>query len=135
MAAINRFQPQPQSLCDSLRAAPRHETAQRILLVATVVFGHLSFFPSLRVIGALGIRAVSLVSSSLELEQNKRTAEGTDKFRLYGKVAVVAAGIIGLVLSSPLIILASLAADSCLHALDVARALAQGDTKKAIIHS
>lgn len=135
MAGINRLQPQPQGLCASLRAAPRHETAQRILLLATVVFGHLSFFPSLRVIGALGIRTVSLVSSSLELEHNKGAADGTEKFRLYSKVAVVAAGILGLILSSPLIILGSLAADSCLHALDVARALAKGDSKKAIIHS
>jgi hypothetical protein len=133
-ANINRLQPQQQGLCASLRAAPRHETAQRILLIATVIFGHLSFFPSFRVIGALGIRTVSLVSSGLELERNKSAADGTEKLHLYGKVAVVAAGIIGLILSSPLIILGSLAADSCLHALEVARAIAKGDSKKAIIH-
>lgn len=133
-ANINGVQPQPQGLCASLRAAPKHETAQRILLLSTVIFGHLSFFPSLRVIGALGIRTVALVSSSLTLEQNKGTADGTEKFRLYGKVAVVAAGILGLILSSPMIILGSLAADSALHALDAARAISKGDSKKAIIH-
>jgi hypothetical protein len=131
---INRLQTQQQGLYASLRAAPRRETAQRVLLVATVIFGHLSFFPSLRVIGALGIRTVALVSSSIELEYNKDAADGIEKLRLYSKIAVVAVGIIGLVLSSSVILLAGLAADGCLHALDVARAIAKGDSKKAIVH-
>src|SRR5262249_37330999 len=111
--------------------APSKLAVHRGLLVVTVAASILSLIPPLRLLGAMITRSVALLSSTLHC------ADKGSKDHLFTRVArvgAVAVGLAALVVASPVMLVASLAADIGLQAIEMVRAFRRGEIGKGLAH-
>lgn len=107
---------------------------QKVLLVATVGCAALSLIPPFRLAGSLALRGIALLSSILNSEETWAKNDTLGSILNYFKVAVVTFGIVALVAASPMLMVASLAADIGFQAIQMARCIYKGEYSKALIH-
>ena len=105
---------------------------QRVLSVMTVACAILSLIPPLRFAGSICLRSVALLSSCNICVDSWESLNNWDKASRCAKVALVALGLVGSVLSSPLLIVASLVVDTVLQIKDFAISLSNWDFKAVI---
>lgn len=115
-------------------AKPRSKVLEKSLLVTSVVFAAMSLVPPLRLAGALALRGVALLSSILNSEKNWKKDDLFSQIMNCSKIAIVALGIIALAVASPMLMVASLAADIGLQAIEMGRCIKKGEYTKALIH-
>lgn len=108
---------------------------QKGLLVLTVATSIISVIPSLRLAGGLATRSITLLSSTLDCVKDPAAKEHwTNRLASYAKVAIVALGLAGLAAASPVLLIASLASDIGLQAIEMLRSVHKGETGKALAH-
>lgn len=110
------------------------KAVQRALLVGAVGFGVLSLVPPLRFAGSLGLRAVAFLAACNVSAHNWQDGSKLDRALLVGKIALVVLGIVGAVLVSPAMIVASIAVDTGLQIKELLSALKDKEYGKALIH-
>ena len=110
------------------------EKVQKALLVTTVAFGVLTLLPPLRFVGSLGLRVSAfLVSANLWAENWDRSSR-LDRCLMVGRIAFVALGIAGTILSSPVILILSIVADTALQMKGIIFSLQDKKWDQALIH-
>lgn len=105
------------------------------LTVCSVVCGILSLIPPLRVAGNLALRSVSLLSSLLYCKTSWSQASTSEKVQFVAKLAFVVSGIVAVAAASPLLVMASIAADIGIQSMNTIKALYMGDYKKAFVNA
>lgn len=133
MSALDRISDSPVSAVTP-EVIKTDATLPRSLLLITTCLAALSLIPPFRTIGSFALRSVALVSSG-EICHSQWSQENTlGRIAKCAKVAAVTAGLIGIVASSPVIIVASLVADIGIQAMEVTNALSKREYTKALIH-
>lgn len=117
-----------------LSFVPSNEQVQRGLLLLTTATAFLSILPPLRQSASLALRSTAVLSSTAVAAGRWTKENLLSRALLCSKIAVVALGCLGAVLSKPFLIVASLAADIGLNAIEMARSLARKEGGKALIH-
>lgn len=106
------------------------EVIDTTLLVGSVALAvPLAFEPSFRFSSSIGLRALSLIHSSLTFYDlvSKGTASNAALAMHALKIAVVAVGVLGVAVASPTVIVASLAANVALNVIAVIGAIGNRD--------
>jgi hypothetical protein len=93
------------------------------LLVLTTVAAIIASIPPLRLAGSLALRSISLLSSGTNIATTWENRKVIGKIASIAKVAVVASGIIALVISSPMLMVASITADTAIQLVQLIEAL------------
>lgn len=100
-----------------------NKRVQKALLVTNIALGALSMIPPLRFASSIALRGtLSLFSDTMRAESSLE-ASTLDKALLIGKVALVALGITGVVLASPVLIVAGLAIDTAVQLKELVLAI------------
>lgn len=114
---------------------PAERAVQKGLLVLSVATAVISLIPPVRLAGALATRSIALLSSTLDgAKQATRKDHWSNKAASCAKVAIVALGLAGLAAASPALLIASLASDVGLQAIEMVRSAWKGDGDKALAH-
>ena len=107
---------------------PKARNIQRCLLIATVGFAIVSAIPPLRLIGALGMRSISLLSAVTSCAEQENVKDWRNCALRSAKIGVIALGLAGVITATPLFIVISIVADMILQ---IADALKAASTRKA----
>lgn len=113
---------------------PEGSPAQRKLLVAGVVSAAMALMSPLRPTASLALRSIVLLSSAVNMIDAWNQEGVLGKALHCGKIALLALGIVGLAVASPLLIAASIAADIAIQVFEAARALSDKNYPKACMH-
>ncbi len=110
------------------RYLPSTQTINRSLLGISVVLSILAFLPSLRAPASLALRSVACLSSAVIAGEH---ACSGSKFSYVqhmmniGKIAAVVLGLAGLIVASPVVLLASLVVETALQAFLLVKSIAK----------
>lgn len=107
---------------------------QKALLIVTVACAILSLIPPLRFAGAVALRGTALVASGVNFLDAWKIEGAFGRLINISKIALVALGLVGLVLSSPLLIVGSLTADCIMQIIEMGKALYRDDFLQAGNH-
>lgn len=108
------------------RVLPSKKSLERGLLVLTAATAVLSLVPPFRVAGSIATRSVAIFSSLLDGSEGFATRAA--------RVGGVVLGLTGLLAASPLLLMASVATDIGLQAIETAKAAIKHDAGKALTH-
>lgn len=97
---------------------PTIKTVQRGLLGTTVACAALSLIPPFRFIGSLSLRSVATLSSITNLKSRWSKDDYLDRALKCGHIALVTLGIVTIVTSQPMLLIAALSADIALIVLE-----------------
>ena len=103
-------------------------------LIATLVFVEIFIIPPLRFVGSIGLRTIAFLSSGNLCKETWGNLSTIEKAQRCCKVALVILGIVGVILSSPLLCIGSLAFDVVLQVKECILALKEKKWDKALIH-
>lgn len=111
-------------------------TVKSTFLIMTFACAIISIVPPVRIVGSLLGRGLALMSRTFDLgyESNKRTFTNWEKALEISKLGAIALGFIAVAVASPILIVASLAADAGMQAIELVKALYKGDKTKALMH-
>lgn len=102
------------------------ETYKRILLISSVVLSVLSLVPILRIPAAIALRAVACISSTVLVIDSATNPNEQSRYLRVAldvvKSAVVALGLAGLIVGSPMLIIASLTIETAMQGLSSIKA-------------
>lgn len=110
---------------------PELRWAQRGLLIATVACGILSVIPPLRLAGALALRSVAFLTSGVNVAESWQREGVIGRIAQITKVALVAGGLVALAAGTPVLMVASLAADIAYQSFEFGRAICNKDPEQA----
>ncbi len=119
------------------RLTPSHKTLQRGFLVCSVALSALSIVPSLRLPAALALRSIACLSSVSIAGKRALTASHprlVDYLDDIKKIAIVALGLTGLILASPLLLMISIVAETALQAFACIKAFYYQNYERGFIH-
>jgi hypothetical protein len=112
----------------------KNKVMQKSLLVLTVACAALSLIPPLRVAGSLALRGVALLSSILNSKYNWEQSDLISRITGCFKIALVSLGIVALAAASPILLVATLAADIGVQSIEMMRCLQKGEYSKALTY-
>jgi len=115
------------------RAISSTPQVQKGLLVLTTATAIISIIPPLKLVGSLATRSIALLSSSVNCIEAPHAKDRISSALKCAKVAIVAIGLIGIAASQPLLIIASLAADVGVNALETIKAIKNKQGHQAAI--
>lgn len=104
------------------------------LLIVSTACAILSLIPPLRLAGALALRGTALLSSGVNGMDSWKTEGILGRITQISQVALIILGIIAVATASPVLILASIAADLALQIFEMGRCLNQKEYSKALCH-
>ncbi len=110
---------------------PVKETAQRGLLVTATALSILSVIPPFRLAASTAARAIALISLAISCTDD---ISKTSLLMRIAKCAIPVLGIAALALTSPIVIVASIAADVGIQTIETLKALYNRDWNKASLH-
>lgn len=114
---------------------PKTKHVQRALLVATTACAILSLIPPLRLAGALALRGIALLTSGVNVMDSWKIEGIPGRVAQAAKIALVALGLIALATSSPILLIASVAADLALQIFELGKCLFEAESMtKALCH-
>lgn len=113
---------------------PSRPVVQTGLLIAAVGAGIVSVIPAFSLIGTLSLRSVGLIYNCFNITDLKaNTNYQVIAFKAI-KIALAILSIVAVAIALPLIIVGSLCVDIALQTFDLAKALYNGEYKKALFH-
>lgn len=118
----------------ALQAKAPSRVVSSMLLIASLGATIISHIPPLRFAGALALRAVTLLSHADSSKRGWAQETLIGKITRCAKVAGLIGGIMAIAAASPILIIASLVADTALQTIDLIRACEQRDWAKAGQH-
>lgn len=113
---------------------PKTKHMQRTLLIIATACAILSLIPPLRLAGALALRGTAILASGVNVIDSWKMETTLGRLCQIAKVAVVVLGVVALAVASPVLIVASIAADLGLQIVEFGRALYHRDVTKALCH-
>lgn len=122
----------PQQHVDNLPQTP--PVLQKGLLLLSVAFGALSLIPPFRFAGSLATRSVAFLSTSSLSCDSWSKSNALGRLMSCTKLAAVTVGLVGVAVGSPLLVIASLAADLGIQTINAASNLYKGNVGKSLIN-
>lgn len=111
-----------------------HSKIHKGLLLLTTALAILGAIPPLRLFASIALRATALLSSTTACVDNWKADTTFEKIMKVAKMTGVALGLAGMAAASPLVLIASLAADVGIQALEMVKAFYKGEDGKGCIH-
>lgn len=113
---------------------PVMPTVQRGLLGLTAVSSIIAVIPPLRLIGAIAMRVLGLLSLGVQSSENFANKTWQDHALDGSKMAVAGVGLVALGLMSPVLFVAGLAADIAIELFEAGHAIKNGEIGMALLH-
>ncbi len=106
-----------------------------VLLASTIPFTIVSLIPSLRLVGSLGVRSISLLSSILNFTTTVKSPNKWLHVTNTLKIGVVVCGIAALTASLPMFIIISLVSNIAIELFELAKAIYQNNGLAIAAHT